>query len=147
MGRLYDRSFNKGHQSELLYNEELHKIYEALRHIVDRPDEGLVPKAKLDGSLWYDKAHNELDTYDKPSRTWNPIFGDKFQIITQMLQPQRPENPVPGQLWICDGVLYFFNGQWTPIKAMTNTDSQFNIAAFSNFVLASPLWNIGNIVV
>lgn len=34
----YNRSFESGRASEQLFNEELHKMYESVRHITDDPD-------------------------------------------------------------------------------------------------------------
>lgn len=142
------RSFNSGHHSELLYNEELYKNYEATKHLLDRPKEGRYPTAKLDGALWLDHKKNELCSYDTGSNTWTPIFNNTLRLIRDLTSPTEPADPIKGQLWLCDGVLYYYDGgSWQPSKAGLTTDSQFNIASFGNFVMASPLWTIGNMVV
>lgn len=142
------RSFNKGHHSELLYNEELYKNFEATRHLLDRLPRGIYPKAKVDGALWINHRKNELCTYDTDSHVWTPLFDDTLRLIRDLVSPTEPVDPINGQLWLCDGVLYYFDGgSWIPAKAALTTDSQFNIASFGNFVMASPLWVIGNMVV
>ena len=141
----YDRKFNVGRQSEQLYNEELHKIYESIKHLLDIPDnKHAVPEAKLDGSLWLDRNKNELKTYQKASNEWIPIFKNKFQIVDQITNVLPPDNPVVGQLWLYNDVLMYFNGsEWKPVKALEQDGSQFNISIFENFILASPLWTNG----
>lgn len=44
----YNRSFKSGRASEQLFNEELHKMYEAVRHITDDPGPNAQPVLK-----WY----------------------------------------------------------------------------------------------
>lgn len=148
MAKKTGRSFNSGHHSELLYNEELYKNYEATRHLLDKPANGQYPAAKIDGALWVNPRKNELCSYDADSHKWTPLFNDTLKLIRDLASPTEPADPVAGQLWLCDGVLYWFDGStWLPAKAGLTTDSQFNISAFSNFVMASPLWVIGNMVV
>lgn len=144
----YNRKFNVGRQSEQLYNEELHKIYESIRHLLDIPDnKHATPEAKLHGSLWLDLEKNELKYYDKPSDEWRIIFKSKFQIVDQITNVLPPDNPVIGQLWLYNDVLMYFDGaQWKPVKALEQDGSQFNISIFENFILASPVWTIGNTV-
>lgn len=148
MAKKISRSFNVGHHSELLYNEELYKNFEATRHILDRPANGTYPIAKVDGALWVNHRKNELCTYDVDSHKWTPLFDNTLRLIRDLMSPIEPADPINGQLWLCDGVLYYFDGgSWVPSKAGLTTDSQFNIASFENFVMASPLWVIGNMVV
>ena len=145
----YDRKFNVGRQSEQLLNEELHKMYESIRHLLDVPDnKHATPEAKLNGSLWLDLEKNELKYYDKPSDTWKIIFKSKFQIVDQITNILPPNDPVIGQLWLYNDVLMYYDGsQWKPVKALEQDGSQFNISLFENFILASPVWTIGNTVV
>lgn len=145
----YKRSFNAGRQSELLFNEELHKNFEQTRHLLDIPEgKNSVPEAVLDGSLWLDRKKNELNTYVKSSNSWKNIFGNKFQIIDQMTSIMPPSNPVVSQLWIYNDVLMYYTGsEWKPIKALQQDGSQFNISVFSNFCLTSPLWKMGNTII
>lgn len=148
MAKKMGRSFNSGHHSELLYNEELYKNYEATKHLLDRPATGQYPAAKVDGALWFNHRKNELCTYDTDSHKWTPVFDNTLRLIRDLMSPTEPVDPVDGQLWLCDGVLYYFDGgSWLPSKAGLTTDSQFNIASFGNFVMASPLWVIGDMVV
>ena len=142
------RSFSSGHHSELLYNDELYKNFEATRHLLDRPANGQYPVAKVDGALWLDHRQNELMSYDTDSHKWTPVFDDTLRLIRDISSPTEPEDPVMDQLWICDGVLYYFDGNyWQPVRAGLTTDSQFNIASFGNYVMASPLWVVGDMVV
>ena len=148
MAKKIGRSFNSGHHSELLYNEELYKNYEATRHLLDNPEKGQYPIAKVDGALWVNRRKNELCTYDTDSHKWTPVFDNVLRLIRDLASPIEPVDPVKNQLWLCDGVLYYYDGgAWQPSKAGLTTDSQFNIASFGNFVMASPLWTIGNMVV
>ena len=148
MAKKTNRSFNNGHHSELLYNEELYKNFEATRHLLDRPVSGQYPAAKVDGALWLNHRKNELCSYDVDSHKWTPVFDNTLRLIRDLISPTEPVDPIRGQLWLCDGVLYYFDGgTWVPSKAGLTTDSQFNIASFGNFVMASPLWVIGNMVV
>ena len=137
----YDRKFNVGRQSEQIFNEELHKMYESTKHLLDVPeDKHSVPEAKLDGSLWLDRSKNELKSYNKATNTWNIIFQKKFQIVDQITNILPPSNPVLGQLWLYNDVLMYFNGsEWKPVKALEQDGSQFNLSIFENFLLVSPL--------
>lgn len=115
----YKRSFTKGKQSELLYNEDLHKIYEATRHIAEIPEGSEQPELKMHGALWRDDSVNELKYCDKPTNTWKTVFGKKFQITDQILVELLPSDPVTGQLWIHNNVLYYFDGtQWLPVHVV-----------------------------
>lgn len=137
----YDRKFNVGRQSEQLYNEELHKMYETTRHILDVPEnKHSVPEAKIDGALWLDREKNEMKRYVKATDSWITIFNKKFQIVDQITNILPPSDPVVGQLWLYNDVLMYFNGvEWKPVKALEQDGSQFNISIFENFLLVSPL--------
>ena len=148
MAKKIGRGFSSGHHSELLYNEELYRNYEATKHLLDKPEDGSYPTAKVDGAIWRNPKTNELCYYDASTHTWVPFFDNVLQIIRELTSELEPENPIKGQLWLCDGILYAFNGSiWEPVKAGLSTDSQFNISSFNNFVMASPLWVIGNMTV
>lgn len=143
----YKRSFNSGRGSELLYNEDLHKIYETTRHISEQPKKNEEPELKLHGALWRDDRTNELKYCNKIKNKWELVFGSKFQITDQMLVKILPSNPVIGQLWIHNQTLYYFDGaEWLPIKASLADDNPFSQAAFSDFALISPLDAVGNTV-
>lgn len=136
----YKRSFNSGRQSELLANEDLHKIYETTRHISEITKKNEEPELKLHGALWRDDRTNELKYCNKTKNKWEIIFGSKFQIVDQMLTEILPGNPVIGQLWIHNQCLYYFDGsQWQVLKAPMADDNPFAQAAFSDFCFISPL--------
>lgn len=150
MANLYDRKFKIGRQGEQIFNEELHKMYESIKHLTDHPEnEGLIqPQAVLDGSLWHDRPNNALKYYDKPNDRFVNIFQSKFQITDEITNIYPSSSPVEGQLWIYNDVMmYYSNGQWKPIKALTQDGSQFNISVFENFLFLTPLWKIGNSVI
>ena len=147
MANLYDRKFKIGRQSEQILNEEMHKIYESVKYLTAHPKkEGLLqPPAVLDGAFWHDRTTNELKYYDKPNDKFINLFQSKFQITDQITNIYPSSSPVEGQLWIYNDVLmYHSNGQWKPIKALTQDGSQFNISVFENFIFLCPLWKIGN---
>ena len=73
--RSYNRSFKVGHGSEQLWNEELHKIFEALKHIIDDCDFDKTPVAQLYGSLWEDG--NDLKYYKKDENKWEIFYKKK----------------------------------------------------------------------
>ena len=144
----FTRSFNSGRQSELLYNEDLAETYEATRHIAEVPDKGKQPEGKMTGSLWWDRTNNELNVYHKNTDEWVNIFSNKFQIVDQITNVLPSADPVKGQLWIYNDVLCYYDGSnWKPIKALEQDSSQFNLALFEDFLLASPLWTQGNTIV
>ena len=62
----YNRNFNKGRQSDQFLNEELHRVFTALKNINYKKEEkeGVEPESPLDGALWFDKACNQLKYYD-----------------------------------------------------------------------------------
>lgn len=145
----YERKFTSGRTSELLYNEDLHKKYEVMRHYLDDPPEGAVPeKAKIDGALWADRKKNELLWYSKAKRQYVPFFGNKFQLIDQIMNIYPPESPIIGQLWLNNGMLMYWDGSnWVPVKAMEQDGSQFDMAFFENHIMVSPLYRTGNAVI
>lgn len=146
--REYPRSFKIGRSSELLYNEELHKIYESIKHLLDNPYGKQTPMAKIDGAMWHDRQHNELKWFDKVENVWRNYYDQKFKITDYITSDLPPGDPVKGELWIHDGVLCYFDGiQWTPIKALMEDGSQFSLDVFKNFLLISPLWKIGHTIV
>ena len=100
MASSYPRKFNVGRGSELLYNEELHKNFEATKHLLDVPEDTAVPVTQLDGALWLkrEKGLNELKTWVKNEGRYVNIFANKFQIVDQITNTVIPPNPVPGQL-------------------------------------------------
>ena len=145
----YHRSFTNGRFSEQLYNEELHKKFEATKHIIDVPQgEDATPQTELDGAVWLDRKNNKLKYYVKNSDTWKTVFDDEFRIVNENVQQMPPTNPVLGQMWFYNDVLMYYNGyEWRTAKALLQDSSQFNIAVFSNFFFTSPLWKIGNTII
>ena len=138
----YNRNFNKGRQSEQFLNEELHRVFTALKNINYKKEEkeGVEPESPLDGALWFDKACNQLKYYDLSSRSWRCVFSPLFQITSNIMSLTTPNEPVLGQLWIYNGVLTYFDGsQWQPIRAIEQSSTQWSNAAFEDFQIVSPL--------
>ena len=144
----YDRKFNKGRQSELLMDEELHRTFESVKHITETPPNGAQPEAKINGALWLEQNKNELKAYHKPTKTWKNIFSEKFQITDQILNSYPSAKPVQGQLWIYNDVLCYWTGtEWKPVKTITQDDSNFDLSLFKNHLLIAPLSSTGGTVV
>lgn len=148
MSSSYDRSFNAGRQSELLYNEELHKIYESIKHLLDTPTGKVAtPDAKLDGSLWLDRTNNALKTWQKSTNTWVKVFDKEFRILSEINNPYPPSNPILGQFWNYNGTLVYYNGsEWTPFKTLVADSLDIDISLFQNFLLISPMKSSGSTV-
>lgn len=146
----YHRNFNAGRGSDQLMNEELHKTVESVRHLLDVPEgSATMPNdLKLNGSLWLDLNKNELNYYQRDKDAMVNIFANKFCITDHLMDDLPPADPVPGTFWISNGALMYFDGTtWAPIKAIAEDGSQFNIAAFEDFSLISPLQAASNTVV
>ena len=140
----YRRNFRSARGSEQFLNDELHQIHTALKNINYRKNEnkGEEPYSVLDGALWFDKVDNQLKYWDEPSKTWKCIFSKKFQITDQITNITTPASPLPGQLWIYNGVLMYFDGtqnKWLPIKAMIQDETQWSNAAFEDYIIVTPL--------
>ena len=144
-----NRKFNVGRQSELLYNEELAKVFESIKHLLDVPQgKGTIPHPKMNHAFWWDSKKNELNYYDKARDKMVNVFRPKFQLIDQMLSLLPPDDPVYGQIWLNNGVLYYFDGtSWQPIKALNVDSSQLNLSAFEDYIIVSPLNKCGNTVI
>ena len=141
----YKRNFNKGRQSEQLFNDEMHKTFESVKHISEQTGANEEPEIKMHGALWRDDRTNELKYCNTMHKKWEPVFSTKFQIIDNLLSEVVPSSPIAGQLWLHNQVLYYFDGsQWMPIKAMQADDSQFSQSAFADFSLISPLSDVGD---
>ena len=146
----YRRSFTVGRGSEQLLNEDIHKVVESIRHMLSVPEgNAAMPEGfKLHGSLWLDLNKNELNYYHREQNTMVNVFADKFCITDHLMDDLPPADPVPGTLWISNGALTYFDGSvWGPIKAITEDGSQFNLAAFEDFSLISPLQPASNTVI
>lgn len=139
------RSFN-GRQSEELYNEELYKLFEVIKNIVDVPiDPSIGPATTREGALWLDRQAGDLKYFKEGM--WQLLFEKRFRTVNEILSPAQPENPVPGQLWLDDGMLMYYNGaEWLPVKSV-NVDTEFNISSFEQFLIISPIQANGNQVV
>ena len=140
------RSFD-GRGSEKLYNEELYKLYEILQHFLDIPDTSAGPAASLDGALWLDRSTGTGELKFKNNDQWLTVFGDKFKMICEILSDTEPDKPIAGQLWLDNGVLKYYSGvDWIPVKSV-NIDTEFNLSAFEQFLIISPIKPAGKIVI
>lgn len=146
----------KGRQSDILFNGELHNVYEAVKHIADYPSKKeMVPKAAHRGSLWLDQRTNQLYMFvgfgykhDRVRDGWLPVFADKFQVFDEMMSDVPSSSPVLGQLWLYNDVLMYFDGStWQPVKALEKADSQMNISMFSDYQIISPMSKLGSTVI
>lgn len=146
----YSRKFNAGRGSELIYNEELHKNFEATRHLLDKPEGDVEPKTPLDGSLWLKRkdGKNHLKTWVQAKNRYVNLFEEKFKITDYIMSMSTPKDPVEGQLWIHRGVMLYYDGsRWAPIRAQNFDALQFDVSVFEDFIFASPLWKHGNTIV
>ena len=143
----YKRDFKIGRGSELLYNEELHKMYEATKHLNDVPENDGEPEAKLHGSLWHDKRTNDLKWFDKANGRWRRYYEKEFQYTENIMSSLPPANPIAGELWLNHGILCYYDGSaWHPVKADIQDGSQYSLDVFQNFILMSPMTPVGNSV-
>lgn len=136
-----------GRSSEELYNSELYKLFEVLQHIIDEPsDAALGPLTNREGAIWLDRASGGNLKF-KDDGIWKTVFDDKFRMISEILSPEEPSRPVSGQLWLQDGILMYFSGsEWLPVKSV-NVASEFNLSAFEQFLIISPIQASGKLVV
>ena len=146
----------KGRQGEQFFNGELHDVYEAVKHLIDYPiSKNVTPEADHIGALWLDQRTNILYEWvgkgykhDRNRNGWLPVCSDKFQITDEILEDLPSSNPVVGQLWIYNGVLMYFDGtDWQPVKALEQSDTQFNTSLFSDFHIYAPLSKVGSTVI
>ncbi len=140
------RTFN-GRGSEELLNKELHSLYEVMENIISTPDDPAIgPATDKEGALWLDRS-GDGDLKYMDNGEWKLISQDKLKMICEILNPEEPNNPVPGQLWLQEGTLMYYSGiEWTPVKAM-NVDSDFSISAFEQFLMINPVPAAGKLVV
>ena len=145
MATPYSRAFTNGRSSEMLFNDELHQIYESVKHLAEDPGANAQPEAKMDQAIWHDKRKNKLMWWDKTEHRWREYYENEHRITGEIMSVLPPQNPVYGQLWMHNGVLCYFDGtQWNPVKALIQDGSQFSLDVFKNFMLMSPLWQSGN---
>ena len=129
----------------MLFNDELHQIYESVKHLEEDPGANAQPEAKMDQAIWHDKRKNKLMWWDKTEQRWREYYENEHRITGEIMSVLPPQNPVYGQLWMHNGVLCYFDGtQWNPVKALIQDGSQFSLDVFKNFMLLSPLWQSGN---
>jgi hypothetical protein len=128
-------------QSELLYNEELHKIYEITKNISPSTAPGSDgPVASQLSSLW---LNGEDLKYYTPSG-WSDMFSQKFKMICEILAPTRPINPVKGQLWLNNGIMMYFNGMdWYTAKAVS-VDNTMDYLSFDKFLLMPSITGVAS---
>lgn len=136
-----------GRSSEELYNSELYKLFEVIQHIIDEPsDANLGPLTTREGALWLDRASGGELKF-KSDGAWQVLFNDRFRMICEILNPEEPTMPVSGQLWLNDGILMYFSGsEWLPVKSV-NVAAEFNLSAFEQFLIISPIQAAGKLVV
>lgn len=123
------RSF-QGRASEELYNEALLHLYHTLKHLSDTNE----PEEAIEGALWIENNNLKVKRSDK----FEFLYQDIYQSMADLVLGSRPENPKPGQLWITDGVLVYYNGiKWEPVKATTIED--FSLDGFEPFLIIDSL--------
>lgn len=142
------RKFDLGRQSEVLYNEELFKLFEILKNVSDLPvDTGTGPVTDREGALWIDRSNKSADLKYYDSNSWNLLFADRFRMTGEILSSTEPKSPINGQLWLNKGTLTYFDGfQWTAVKADT-LDENFNVASYEKFLYINPLHPVGDPIV
>ena len=82
MATPYSRAFTNGRSSEMLFNDELHQIYESVKHLEEDPGANAQPEAKMDQAIWHDKRKNKLMWWDKTEQRWRECT-DKQPISSQ----------------------------------------------------------------
>lgn len=142
------RSFNKGRFSEEFYNNSLYELHKIIEHINDMPeDPNIGPYTDKNGALWLDRTDKGGELKYNENGVWTPLFYEKFRLICEILSDTEPINPVTGQLWINNGILYYYSGyDWIPAKA-ANIETNFNFSAFEHFLIISPIEASGKKVI
>lgn len=136
-----------GRGSEVLMNEKLFKIIKQLETLSLNKDDKLISNPDEEKGLWIDPSSEDDLKYYKNGQ-WHLFYKNKFKITTEILEPYMPKDPVPGQLWINDGILMYFDGmKWMVIKAGDINKEEFNISNYYDFVLIDPLIEQGNLIV
>ena len=124
------RSF-QGRASEELYNQDLTKLYDTLKNIHSARE----PENAIEGALWID-SDNNLKV--KRDNKFEILYENIFQLMEKTIQGSQPKNPKPGQLWISDGVLLYYNGvKWESVKAAAIED--FSLDGFEPFLIIDTL--------
>ena len=162
------RKFNKGRQSDLLFNEKLHELYTHLEFIsykdgngelVDMPKQTrqtAIPK----GALWLHTQQlgeageskevrhaHKLRVHTDPQagnidNRWPCLFEGYYHPATLTTMPV---NPVHGQLWIDDNnILRVYNdkgaeGRWDMVCTKIAADEKYDVFNGLDFQLIDPL--------
>ena len=162
------RKFNKGRQSDLLFNEKLHELYTHLEFIsykdgngelIDMPKQTrqtAIPK----GALWLHtqqlgeageskevrhahklRVHTDPQAGDIDNR-WPCLFEGYYHPATLTTMPV---NPVHGQLWIDDNnILRVYNdkgaeGRWDMVCTKIAADEKYDVFNGLDFQSIDPL--------
>lgn len=135
--------YENGRGSERFYNLELNNIFEIVKYLTyDTPPEGdtIVNNALTFGGT------NKNELLYRKNGNWKPLFEDKFKLVTEMLNEERPSDPVVGQMWLDNGVLTYWNGfTWELVK--TAFESEYSINAYEQFLLIDELQKGLNLIV
>lgn len=120
----------QGRASEELYNEALTTLYNSLKTLYEKKE----PELAEDNALWID--NNVLKI--KRNGKFETLFNQTFQSMEKTIDLAQPINPKPGQFWINEGVLLFYNGiKWEAVKATTIED--FSMDGFDPFLIIDTL--------
>lgn len=145
------RKFDIGRQNEVLMNSTHYDIFKLMQYYFNHPNDSITgpetfsdASGVINGALWLDRFSDsdsaDLKYFD--NGVWKLLFGDRFKLITNMLDAKEPENPIEGQLWInSSGVMmYYKGGQFIPIKAnLSDVEDASN--KYEDFLIISPLKN------
>lgn len=135
--------YENGRGSERFYNPELNNIFELLKYLTyDMPPE---EDTIINNALTYGGINRNELLYRK-NGSWEILFKDKFKLIDEMLEEERPSDPVVGQMWLDNGVLTYWNGfTWELVK--TAFESEYSINAYEQFLLIDDLQKGLNLIV
>ena len=162
------RKFNKGRQSDLLFNEKLHELYTHLEFIpykdgngnlIDMPKQTrqtAIPK----GALWLQtqqlgeageskdvryshkmRVHTDPQASNVDDR-WPCLFEGYYHPATLTTMPTKP---IHGQLWIDDNnILRVYNdkgaeGKWDEVCTKLVADMKYDVFNGLDFQLIDPL--------
>lgn len=129
----------QGRASEELYNEDLLALYNSLKTLHEEQQ----PEDANDNALWID-ANNVLKIQREGK--FETLFDDTYQAMAETISTIQPTDPKPGQLWLNEGVLLFYNGiKWEAAKAAMVDD--FTIDGFEPFLIIDSLPAGGNEII
>lgn len=135
------RKFTVGRQSEQLLNEELYQIFGSIKHLLAKqaPSKEEQEENIQHNAIWLNENERTLYAYDANDEKWNMLYDDNFKQISQILSDVKPENPVYGQVWINDGMLWYFDStKWQPVYAYDPTDGT-SVTKHEDFLYLSPI--------